>query len=242
MNTQGISQTEAFDKNKNLLQKNTYTYLKPEQMHSFEVGYRSLLYGGRLMIDGDVYYNFYSNFIAQIEASIPNTDDPDQIPASLYDKSKARYRLWTNSKSVVHNYGAELDVRYLIDQRYSIFANGSYQALKRTSQNDGLEDGFNTPAWIVNAGLNANNIIGTFGFAVSVKYQNSYYWQSFLINGTVPSIFTANADVNYSFANPSIRISLGASNIFNKYYYSILGGPQIGGMYYTTVTYNLFNH
>ena len=243
VNTEGISQTEALDKNKNLLQKNTYTYLKPEQMHSFEVGYRSLLYGGRLMIDGDVYYNFYSNFIAQIEASIPNTDDPDQMPASLYDRNKqARYRLWTNSKSLVHNYGAELDVRYLIDQRYSIFANGSYQALKRTSQNDGLEDGFNTPGWIVNAGLNANDIISTFGFAVSVKYQNSYYWQSFLINGTVPSIFTANAAVNYSFVKPSIRISLGASNIFNRYYHSILGGPRIGGMYYTTVTYDLFNH
>ena len=147
--------------------------------------------------------------------------------------------MWTNSKTEVHNYGVELDSRFLLDKHYSISANGSYQTLKRTSQNDGLEDGFNTPKWIANAAFTGNDIYKTFGFTASVKYQSSYFWQSFLVNGTVSSIFTANAALRYTFSKPSIIVALGATNIFNRYYYSILGGPQIGGMYYTTITYSL---
>ena len=83
-------------------------------MNSFEMGYRSILLNNKLFVDADVYYNFYSNFIAQIEGSIPNTTDPAQIPAYLYDRNKqARYRLWTNSKTIVHNYGAEARLSYL---------------------------------------------------------------------------------------------------------------------------------
>jgi len=240
VNTGGLSQPAAIDKNKGLLQRNTYTYLKPEQMNSFEIGYRSILFANKLFVDADVYYNLYSNFIAQIEGSIPNTTDPAQIPAYLYDRNKqAHYRLWTNSKTIVHNYGVEADFRYLLSKKYTLSANASYQTLKRTNRNDGLEDGFNTPEWMANAGISGANIYKSFGFTVSAKYQGSYYWQSFLVNGTVPSVFTVNAALRYFIAKSSIDIKLGASNIFNRYYYSILGGPQIGGLYYTSLTYLL---
>jgi len=237
VNIQGVSQSAAIDKNKGLLQRNTYTYLKPEQMRSFEIGYRSILSDNKLFVDADFYYNLYSNFIAQIEASIPNTQDAAQIPADLYDKNKQnRYRLWTNSKTVVNNYGAELELHYILNKHYSLSANGSYQTLQRTSQNDGLEDGFNTPKWISNISINGNDIYKKSGFNLTLKYQSEYYWQSFLINGNVPSVFNADCMLRYSFAKPAIEIKLGATNVLNNYYYSILGGPQIGGFYYTTLT------
>jgi outer membrane receptor protein involved in Fe transport len=240
VNTQGLSQAAAIEKNKNILQPNTYTYLQPEQMHSFEVGYRSILLNNRLFVDADFYYNLYSNFIAQIEASIPNTTDSAQIPAYLYDRNKqGRYRLWTNSKTIVHNYGAEIELLYLISNRYSIFGNASYQTLKRTNTNDGLEDGFNTPQWIMNAGVKGTNVYKKLGFNVTVKYQNKFYFQSFLINGNVPAIFNADAMVQYSFTNLAFNLKVGATNILNHYYYSMLGGPQIGGFFYTTLTYSL---
>ena len=117
-------------------------------MHSFEFGYRSSLLANKIFIDADIYYNLYSDFIAQIEASLPNTSMEADIPASLYDRNKqGRYRLWTNSKTVVRNYGVEVDLRYVANKHFIFSANSSYQALKRTNQNDGLEDGFNTPEW-----------------------------------------------------------------------------------------------
>ncbi|AEW01449.1 TonB-dependent receptor [Niastella koreensis] len=240
VNTSGLSQAAAIEKNKGLLVHNTYTYLQPEQMHSFEVGYRSILFNGRFSVDVDFYYNFYSNFIAQIEGSVPNTTDSAQIPAYLYDKNKqARYRLWTNSKTIVHNYGTEIDLLYLIDNRYSLFGNASYQTLKRTSANDGLEDGFNTPKWMVNGGIRGANVYKGLGFSLSARYQSNFYYQSFLVNGTVPAVFNADAMAQYAFNKTGFTVKLGATNFLNHYYYSILGGPQIGGFYYTTLTYTL---
>jgi iron complex outermembrane receptor protein len=240
VNTQGITQAEAISRNKGLLQKNTYSYLQPEQMHSFEVGYRSILFSNRLFIDAGVYYNLYSNFIAQIEASIPNTTDEVQLPAFLYDKNKqSRYRLWTNSKSVVKNYGAELDIRFSISKKYAVWGNCSYQTLKHTNRNDGLEDGFNTPKWMGNMGINGNSIYKNFGFNVTARYQSSYYWQSFLVNGDVSSFFNTDCALRYNFSKSKIDIKLGATNVLNNYYYSILGGPKIGGFYYTTLTYSM---
>jgi outer membrane receptor protein involved in Fe transport len=239
VNTAGQTQSAAIEKNKALLQRNTYTYLKPEQMHSFELGYRSVLLNNKLFIDADCYYNLYSNFIAQIEASVPNTTDEAKVPAALFDKNKqARYRLWTNSKTAVRNFGAELDLRYVLNSHYSFYGNASYQTLKKTSANDGLEDGFNTPAWITTAGISATDIFRGLGFGVTFKYQSSYYWQSFLINGNVPATFNTDCMVRYKFAKQNFDVKIGASNVLNNYYYSILGGPQIGGFYYTTLTYS----
>jgi iron complex outermembrane receptor protein len=240
VNTHGLSQAAAIEKNKGILQHNTYTYLQPEQMHSFEVGYRTIMLNGRFSVDVDFYYNLYSNFIAQIEGSVPNTTDSAQMPAYLYDKNKqSRYRLWTNSKTIVHNYGAEIDLLYLIDNHYSLFANASYQTLKRTSANDGLEDGFNTPKWMTNGGIRGTNVYKNLGFSVSARYQSNFYYQSFLVNGNVPAVFNADAMVQYTFNKPSLTVKVGATNFLNHYYYSILGGPQIGGFYYTTLTYSL---
>jgi outer membrane receptor protein involved in Fe transport len=60
VNTAGLTQSEAIENNSDKLQRNTYSYLRPEQMHSLEVGYRHLWFG-RLILDGDFYYNFYRN-------------------------------------------------------------------------------------------------------------------------------------------------------------------------------------
>ncbi len=239
VNANGLTQSAAFDKEKNLLQRNTYTYLQPEHLNSYELGYRALI-GSKLFLDFDAYFNNYDNFIAQVETSIPNTRDDSQIPAYLFDNNKqARYRLWTNSKTTVYNYGAGLDARFVLSDKYSISGNVSYAALKKTDQNDGLEDGFNTPAWILNAAFNADKFFKNISFTVSAKYQSGYYWQSFLVNGDVPSVFNLDCYVGYSFKNTLLNIKAGGTNVLNKYYYSFLGGPQIGAYYYTTFTYHL---
>ena len=105
--------------------KFTFSYL------SFQL--KTLLVLLVLFVDVDVYYNLYSNFIAQIEASVPNTSDNMQIPSHLFDRNKqSRYRLWTNSKTIVRNYGAEVDFRYVFNKQYSLLANSSYQTLQKS--------------------------------------------------------------------------------------------------------------
>jgi iron complex outermembrane receptor protein len=108
-----------------------------------------------------------------------------------------------------------------------------------SANEDGLEDGFNTPQWMVNAALSKDRIFKHTGAGVTWKWQSSYYWQSFLVNGQTPAYGTLDAQVNYTFDKAKCQVKLGASNLLNYYYHSFLGGPAIGGMYYVTLTYGV---
>ncbi|KAF2331049.1 TonB-dependent receptor [Flavobacterium ginsenosidimutans] len=237
VNTNGLTQAQAIEKNKNTIQKNPYTYLEPEFVKSFEVGFRGIALNRNLFIDADFYYNSYKNFIAQVEASIPNTTDPNLIPTALYSKNtQNRYRLWTNSKSKIYNYGGSLGLKYRFDNTFSALTNLTYTKLDRTDDKDGLEDGFNTPEFNVNGTLIAQNIWKNLGASVTARYQNNFDYVSFLVSGTVPAYWTMDAQVNYAFKK-GISAKLGGTNILNKPYTSILGGPSIGGLYYLSLVW-----
>ena len=238
VNTGGLTKDAAIKKNQTMLVKNSYTYLVPEHIKSLEIGYKGLLLNTRLYVDVDFYFNNYRSFIAQVEASVAKTNLPDSVPFYLNDnKLQDRYRLWTNSKTTVYNYGGSLGVKYTLPKGYLIGGNVSYAKLDRKTENDGLEDGFNTPKWITNIMLSNDHIFKALGAGITYKWQSSYYWQSFLVNGQVPAYGSLDVQASYQFTKPGISIKLGAANVLNHYYYSFLGGPSIGGFYYSTVTY-----
>jgi outer membrane receptor protein involved in Fe transport len=232
------------------LVKNPYTYLKPEYIRSLEVGYKAGFGpGGRLLVDVDFYYNSYRDFIAQVEAYVPQTmagvalntgTDLNVIATALNARSgQARYRLWTNSQSQVYNYGGSAGVRYDVGSGYLAGGNLTYTRLDRTENGDGLEDGFNTPRWAYNLSLANDNAYQNLGFGLNFRHQVSYYSQTFLVNGTVPAYSSLDAQVSYHIPAAQVRLKLGASNVLNSYYVSYLGGPSVGGLYYLAVTYGL---
>ena len=145
--------------------------------------------------------------------------------------------MWTNSKTVAHNYGAGLGITYRFHKKLYFKGNTSYAKMRRKSNNDGLEDGFNTPEWILNFTLGSENLFAKTGFTITYRWQSEYDWQSFLVSGEVPSYSTWDAQVTTRFKKVSIKV--GGSNILNQYYCSFLGGPAVGGFYYTTLTYGL---
>ena len=236
----GISLADAVVRRTNLLVKNTYTYLNPEHINSFEIGYKGFFQQQNLKVDADFYFNKYDNFIAQVEMNIPNTSDPSLIPIFLNDRSKqSRYRMYTNSQTEVYNFGASVGLSYLLWTHYTFSGNLSYAKLSRTEKNDGFEDGFNTPEWIGNITFSGVNLFKRFGFNISYRQQSSFYWKSFLVNGKVKSYNTVDAQISYDFSQSKMNLKIGATNLANKYYNSFLGGPSIGGFYYTTITYTL---
>ena len=237
VNQNGLTRDEAIIKNQDLLVKSDYTYVEPEQIRSLELGYRGAFFNDDLNVDIDFYYNKYADFIGQVEMNVPKTDDQDSIPFYLADRTKQdRYRMWTNSKTIAYNYGAGLGISYKL-KNYKISCNLTYAQLERKSANDGLEDGFNTPKWIVNTSLANNNVYKNFGFNITYRWQNDYYWQSFLVSGQVPAY--SNVDVLLTKTVKDIMVKAGGTNIINNYYNSFLGGPAVGGFYYLTVSFNL---
>lgn len=237
VNVNGVTQQAAIERNQGLLKKNPYTYIRPEHVNSIEGGYKGVFIGGRLFVDADLYFNNYRSFIAQANMNVPKTPLADSIPFALYNKIQQHlYRMWTNSQTKVYNYGAGLGLTYSVNG-YRAHINTSFARLRMSANEDGLEDGFNTPEWTVNTSISKEEIIKHLGAGITWKWQSSYYWQSFLVNGRVPAYNTLDAQVSYTLPRARSRIKVGASNLFNKYYYSFLGGPSIGGMYYLTLQY-----
>ncbi|WP_082115947.1 TonB-dependent receptor [Hymenobacter terrenus] len=234
-------QNQAIAQNKRLLVKNPYTYLNPERITSLELGYKAvLLPDGRLLVDVDFYYNTYRDFIAQVEAYVPKTLNPDSSAIYLNSRTtQNRYRLWTNAQSKVYNYGGSLGLRYELAGGYLVGANTTCTRLDRTENSDGLEDGFNTPRWAYNLSLDNENAYRNFGFGLNYRWQKGYYSQTFLVSGNVAAYGTLDAQLSYAVPTPNLRIKLGASNVLNQYYVSYLGGPSVGGLYYLAVTYSV---
>jgi outer membrane receptor protein involved in Fe transport len=242
VNTKGLTQTQAIANNQTMLKKNPYTYLQPEYVRSFEFGFRGLALSKSLFIDADLYYNSYDNFIAQVEASIPKTGNPDSIPTYLNSKTKQdRYRLWTNSQSKIYIYGTSLGLKYRYSDKFSFLGNITYSKLDRTDSKDGLEDGYNTPEWMLNGTVMTENIWKNLGAGITGRYQTKFDYVSFLVSGSVPEYWTMDAQVNYNFRKPGILAKFGATNLLNKPYYSILGGSSIGGLYYISLTWAMKN-
>jgi len=240
INRNSLSKSDAIIKNKSLLTKNPYTYIQPERVESFEAGYKGLYGGGKIFVDLDVYFNNYHSFIAQANMNVPNTKIIDSIPFYLYDKSKqSQYRMWTNSRTVVYNYGFTAGVTYSSQKGYIVNGNASFAKLRKSANEDGLEDGFNTPQWITNFSISNVNIYKKIGAGVTFKWQSSFYWQSFLVTGTTPAYSTLDAQVTWLVESAKLQIKLGATNILNHYYRSFLGGPELGAMIYTTLTYGI---
>lgn len=240
VNKNGLTQAAAIEKNKGLLKKNTYTYLQPEQVSSLEAGYRTSVLSNTLTFDVDFYYNIYSNLMAQVEANMPKTSNADSVAYYLNDKKKQdKYRLWTNSKTVSYNYSGTAGVSYLLPRNFVIGGNLTFAKLYRRDQQDGLEDGFNTPKWMYNISLGNPKIYKSLGFNINYRRQSSFLWQSALATGTVPGYSTVDAQVQYNFMEECLNVKVGGTNIFNKYYYTFLGGPSVGAFYYISATINL---
>jgi len=238
VNNNGLSLNDAIVKNESLLKRNPYTYIQPEHVKCIEAGYRGTFLDGTISADVDFYYNIYKNLMAQVEANIPHTTNQDSIPFYLYDKTRQdRYRLWTNSKTVSYNYGGTFGITANMPRNFRLYGNATLAKLDRVEQHDGLEDGFNTPEWIYNISFgNPSLFKNSFGFNINYRWQSSFQWQSSLATGTVPAYGTIDVQVQYNFTKAGTNLKLGATNLLNRYYYSFIGGPAIGGLYYLTAT------
>jgi len=239
--------------NRNLLQVADLPPARPEQITSFEVGYKGIVADNKVFIDIDAYTNRYDGFLGQVQVFVPNgaTVGSDAAVLSMLDinrdpttgtssnaasQGQSRYRVYTNAKNIYHNYGSSAGITYNFYQHYTVSGNVSFNKLKAQTASDIFVTGFNTPEWSGNVSFGNREVVKNLGFNVVYKWQQSYLWESPLVTGTVPSIKTVDAQVTYRVPAYYATFKLGATDIFNKRYYQYAGGPTIGGLYYVSVT------
>jgi iron complex outermembrane recepter protein len=222
-----------------------FTAVKPEQIQSFEIGYKGLL-GGRLLIDAAYYYNIYDDFIAQFRvrrAAGAFTGDPgtdQQIAASLLSGDASNtFQLYTNVDETVKSQGAVFGFDYSLPRNFLISANYNWNQLITEREDEFIFD-FNTPEHKVNVSFGNRRLTNQLGFNLTYRWQEEFDWTSSFANGTVPSVSTLDAQVSYRIPNLRSVVKVGGSNVFNNRHFLNYGGPNLGAIYYVSFTFDQF--
>jgi iron complex outermembrane receptor protein len=239
--------------NRGLLQVADLPKARPEQITSYEVGYKGILADNKVFVDIDAYTNTYNGFLGQEQVYVANgaTVGSDAAVLAMLDINRdpttatannaasagqARYRVYTNAKNVYHNYGSSAGVSYNFYKRYTISGNASFNKMKGQDAADIFVTGFNTPEWSGNLSFGNREVVKNVGFNIVYKWQQAYLWESPLVTGTVPAINTVDAQVTFKVPVYNATFKVGGTNLFNKRYIQYAGGPTLGGLYYASVT------
>ncbi len=216
--------------------------VQPEEAVVYEVGYRGQL--GRVTIDGSAYYNVYENFISNETTLVPlygEVGDNSLSLLALQNGDFAAYQAYTNSDADVKSYGATLGLEMSLFEKFSLDANYTFakQDFDQASDPD-FRTSFNTPEHRVKMSLGSNELFTNFGFKVSYRWSDTYFWQATFADGQVPSFSVLDAQVNYRLPSLKATIKAGANNLFGDDYFTAYGTGYIGSQYYLSLTINNF--
>lgn len=237
----GLAQNDAALKNRGILQIANLPEIQPENINSFELGYRSVLADNKLAIDWEAYYNIYQGFLGQVEVAVPKTDKvgTDASVLDMLARSKQdRYRVFTNSNVPHKSYGSTLGITWNFFRKFTISGNANFNDLTETTESDIFITAFNTPRWSSNLSFSNRELARNIGFNVLWRWQETFYWESPLANGAVPAYSTVDAQLSFRIPNWKTTLKLGATDLLNHRYIQYAAGPTIGGLYYLTLTYD----
>ncbi|MBO6571064.1 MAG: TonB-dependent receptor [Balneola sp.] len=216
--------------------------VKPEQIKAYEVGYKGLL-GNNLFIDMAYYYNVYDDFITQVrvrKASGPFTGGPADaaVAASLLSGDASNtFQIYTNNDQTVTAHGAVVGLEYSLPEGYKIGMNYNFNKLI-----DGLDDGFqndfNTPEHKVNVSLGNRRVTDNLGFNIAYRWQDEFRWESSFVSQDVDAISTIDAQISYLIPNYKATFKVGGSNLLNNEHSLSGGGPNLGAIYYVSLTFD----
>ncbi len=220
-----------------LLVEREFGEYKPETMKSFEAGYKGLI-NKKVLIDVYGYMGKYENFLGRtivLQANQPGN------PLLLFSAATRKsISVAVNSSSTVKTYGFGASIDWLLARSFVVTANISSD--KITDVPTGFVAFFNAPGMRFVLGL-SNSGFGKdkrFGFNVMMRTQDGFFYESDFRQGEIDGYTTVDAQVSYKLPASRSMIKVGASNLFNSYYKTSFGNPEIGGIYYASFAYNVF--
>lgn len=230
--------------------------LRPEQVKSFEVGYKGLLASNRLLVDFAYYYNLYNDFITQTsirkasgpvypgaamsstEGAINAVNAPSLLTPITVPGMENTFQTYTNLvDEEVRAHGAALGLTYNLPNNFTLSGNYNFNKLLTSIDPNFLND-FNTPEHKTNISFGNRKIGKNLGFNVTYRYQSQFKWESSFAVGDVPEIHNVDAQLSYKVSQLKSIVKLGSSNLFNSRYYQNYGGPTIGAIYYVSITFD----
>lgn len=214
--------------------------IRPEQVKTFEVGYRTTL-GEKIYVDGGYYFSVYTDFIGYnigLDALfIGNEQSPRAVDV---------YRYAANSLNEVQTQGASIGVNYYMNNQFMLAGNYSWNELVKTNEDDPIIPAFNTPKHKFNLSITARDLAlsneSTWGFGINYKWIEGFTFEgSPQFTGFVPTYDLLDAQVNARIDRLNTTVKLGGSNLLKNIHIEAYGGPYVGRMLYASLNYD-FNH
>jgi outer membrane receptor protein involved in Fe transport len=208
--------------------------IAPEEVKSVEVGYRGVLFKN-LYVDMNYYFNSYTNFIGF------TTGADITILQSGFVVNDV-YRIATNSRETITTQGATVGLNYYLGDHYAINGNYSWNVLNKESD-DPIIPAYNTPEHKFNIGFRGRDLaikkFTGFGFNVNYKWIEGFIYEgSPQFTGSVPTYGLLDAQVNKRIEKANLTIKIGASNLLNNQVLQVYGGPFVGRMIYTSLSFD----
>jgi len=232
---------------KDLLVKSDVAYIKPEQVESFEVGYRGE-FAKQFIVDGSVYFNRYQDFILnqvvmQPQSPVLGSDGKinPQAAFDLLNGNSHLFQLYTNATDRVSSRGASIGVTWLLPANYSLNFNGTWADFDLENANPNDIPAFNTPDYRTTVTLSNPAVTQNVGFSLAWRWQNAFDWTSTfnqLRPGRIGAYSIFDAQVSYRVHSLKSIVKVGASNLLNNQVYQAYGSPSIGAVYYVQWTFD----
>lgn len=229
-----------YDRNKNFdtLEFFNVKAVRPEEVKTFELGYRATI-GTKFYIDIGGYYSWYKNFIGyKIGADIDTftISSPFGSYKDLYFNNVLRVA--TNSNDKVTTNGISVGLNYYIGKYFASNVNYSWNVLDRHDSKDPLIPAFNTPEHKYNIGFSIRNF-KSLGFNINYKWVQGFNYEgSPQFTGYIPDYDMIDVQANYRFEE-RLTFKLGASNVLNNKHYEVYGGPLVGRLIYFSILLEL---
>ncbi len=243
----GTPPPQAIQQTKDLLVKSNVAYIKPEQVQTYEIGYKGLL-GNNILIDVNYFYSSYNNFILNQVVMQPQSPvlGPDGLinPAAAADLlagNSRLYQLYTNASDRVTTQGYTVGVTYLLPKKYTVGANATWADFNLQNANPNNIPAFNTPKYRTTVTFGNSALTDKIGFNLAWRWQDAFDWTSSfnqLRPGRINAYSIVDAQVSYKVLPMKSVFKFGANNIFNTQVYQAYGSPSIGAIYYVSIVFD----
>ncbi|MFA0963506.1 TonB-dependent receptor [Roseivirga sp. BDSF3-8] len=225
-----------------LLERAEFDPVKPEQVRAYEIGYKGL-FNNNLLIDFAYYYNRYDDFIAQVQVRKASGDvavNAINAQSLLSGSDQNTFQTYTNVDQSISAQGAVFGLTYSLMDGYSFDVNYNWNRLNDADAlvEQGFLAEFNTPEHKFNIGFGNRKVTDRFGFKVTYRWQEEFLYESSFAQGIVPAVGTFDAQLSYKLPDMKSIVKIGGSNLLNERYVLNYGGPNIGAIYYVSITFD----
>lgn len=240
---QGLNAVSALPNgqtNPDFLKPITLKKIAPEQVNTWEIGYKGQLVKG-LYMDLSYYRSLYNNFIGTLRfygredglapTGVPLPTVSGDFAKPTTDRTRGRLmQTWANADRQVQTQGLVASVEYFYSKKLNLNANYTWSHINEADV-PGLILGFNTPTHKFNVGVNGE-VIKNLTYAFNYRHNSGYTYFMPIDEGYINAFGVVDGQVSYRLPKLKSSLRLGGTNLLNTNAVQVYGAASMGRVVY----------